>query len=355
MGALLLLHAKKFTWLLPLSFVFVWTYGGFVFLPLVVSCFLFTQLMLTRRFQIKPLLYTLCGLLLGLLFHPQAASIWQYLYTQIFVAGLGARGDLAVGVEWEHYTFWNFWQLNTLLGFFYVAAVFLFLNRAKESVKDRIWESFFFLLSLVFLTFALKSRRFIEYFLPFAILFEAATLSPYFAKLTWQTFVQALERYWQVTIGVAVVAVLLTANAVQVSKAVAGYLRAGTSATEYRGAAQWLLVHSQPGAVVFNTRWDQFPQLFYWDHKNYYIVGLDPTFMFVQDPTKYRLWKKISDDDLKGMDTAKLRHIFADEFRAKFVFLDTTHNPRLQGLLSATEGVSLVYSDPKVLLYRLGD
>lgn len=57
-------------------------------------------------------------------------------------------------------------------------------------------------------------------------------------------------------------------------KAVLNLATQCSAADRFRNAANWLVQNSNEGDIVFNTQWDEFPELFYWD-QNYYIVGMD--------------------------------------------------------------------------------
>ena len=57
-------------------------------------------------------------------------------------------------------------------------------------------------------------------------------------------------------------------------------------------------------ARVFATDWDDFPELFFWNTHNTYLLGLDPTYMYLHDPQLYLRWRAITRGqvDLPGAD-----------------------------------------------------
>ncbi len=61
----------------------------------------------------------------------------------------------------------------------------------------------------------------------------------------------------------------------------------GYSATRFRAAAQWLAANSQPGDIVFQAHWDLFPDLFFWNRKDFYVGGMDPIFQYAYSPALY--------------------------------------------------------------------
>src|SRR6185295_18753575 len=54
----------------------------------------------------------------------------------------------------------------------------------------------------------------------------------------------------------------------------------------FRKASEWLDAHTEPGETVVNLWWDDFPELFYFSRRMYYIVGLDATYMQRYDAEK---------------------------------------------------------------------
>ena len=62
----------------------------------------------------------------------------------------------------------------------------------------------------------------------------------------------------------------------------------------YRAGAEWMRTNVPPGQMVFNTDWDDFPRLFYYDPSHYYVSGLDPSYLFDKDPDLSRLYDRIT-------------------------------------------------------------
>ncbi len=44
------------------------------------------------------------------------------------------------------------------------------------------------------------------------------------------------------------------------------------------------------GELVFQTDWDDFPRLFFYNTHNTYLIGLDPTYMQLYNSKLYDLW-----------------------------------------------------------------
>ena len=67
-----------------------------------------------------------------------------------------------------------------------------------------------------------------------------------------------------------------------------------TDPARFAGASAWLVVHTPTGAPVFQTDWDDFTRLFYYNTHNTYLVGLDPTYLERADPQLWTDWVAIT-------------------------------------------------------------
>jgi hypothetical protein len=65
-------------------------------------------------------------------------------------------------------------------------------------------------------------------------------------------------------------------------------------AETYAAASYWIAQHAEPGALIFQTDWDDFPRLFFYNPANAYTIGLDPTYLQLYDEALYDDWVKIT-------------------------------------------------------------
>ena len=89
----------------------------------------------------------------------------------------------------------------------------------------------------------------------------------------------------------------------------------------YEQGAAWMRANIPPGQIVFNTDWDDFPRLFYYDSTHYYVSGLDPNYLFNKNPDLSRLYERITlgQQDDPGP-------LIRDRFGARYVFSDNAHH-----------------------------
>jgi hypothetical protein len=115
----------------------------------------------------------------------------------------------------------------------------------------------------------------------------------------------------------------------------------------FRGAGQWLAEHTPPDSIVFNTDWDEFPMLFYYDTNNSYIVGLDPTYLYDRD---HSMWKEYADITLGNVDDPG--PAIRDRFGANYVVTDNAHTDFMD-TVDQSGGFEKVFSDEYTTVLRV--
>jgi hypothetical protein len=390
-----LLFEKKYVWLAPLAFLFVWTYSLFV--TLIGAAFVWTCVMTwsERRFEWRPFAWAFGGSVLGLVVNPYFPKNVKLLAEHFLMKAAGSF-TTAVGTEWYPYESWY------LLGSCLVAFVAMVAGYIAYSGQDRKRAArplFFLIFSTVLMLASFRYRRFVEYWPPFAVLFAAFTLQPIFEgaktaagrlpsnvmdellpfldrheppeiaerqrarhwlelevvligfSLGVVLFFVALQLYEipgllrrfnaqliQVTVGAVLIAVGLTVyliyrrwaqalgaglvavlcavlffNIHETSKSIAE----DRSPDYYKGGMEWIKENVQPGQMIFNTDWDDFPKLFYLDTFHSYTSGLDPTYLLDQNPDLSKLYVEITLGNEKDPGP-----LIRDRFGARYVFSD---------------------------------
>jgi hypothetical protein len=115
----------------------------------------------------------------------------------------------------------------------------------------------------------------------------------------------------------------------------------------YQGASQWIAENVPKGSLIFNTDWDDFPMLFYYNPDYAYIVGLDPTYLYDRNPELWRLYERITLG--RESDTAPL---IRDRFGAEFVFTDNDHTAFLSEA-EESEDFEIVYKDSDTTVLKI--
>jgi hypothetical protein len=118
-------------------------------------------------------------------------------------------------------------------------------------------------------------------------------------------------------------------------------------ADRFAGASAWLHQNTPEGARVFQTDWDDFPRLFFYNTWNTYLIGLDPTYLQIKDRELYDLWVDIT----KGREENPARLIF-ERFAAEYVLTDLAHDDFIDQA-ELDQGLKVVYQDEEAIIYRV--
>lgn len=322
-GAVLIL-ALAVHWLLtgrhkalaPLGFVFVWFYNAFPLLLVVAGVYVVAVFLLERRVAWAALAYPLLGIALGVVVNP------YFPENVVFIAGhllpkVGASA-VPVGNEWSPYESWTLVQNSgAALAAVLLGALALGWREERIDLAALVGLG----LAGVFGLMLFRSRRFVEYFPVFALLFLAFASAP---LLRGWSARPAAERPWRrlAPAAAAVALAALLALAVRDARA----LVADSKPSDlYAAAMLRLREEAPPGSVVFQTDWDDFTRQFFYAPHLRYINGLDPTFMQLHDESLYNEWVDIT----RGRVAAPGATI-RDHFGASYVFSDLNHEAFLE-------------------------
>jgi hypothetical protein len=210
-------------------------------------------------------------------------------------------------------------------------------------------------LALLYFGLFLQHIRFFEYWIPFTVLALGAALrrwlgdEPARGLREWWTGPR-----WRVAGGVLLAGGALALVGRETHAAVGRTLELVDSGAtggglDYEGAAAWLAANSEPGELVFHDRWPAFAPLFFFDHRNRYVVGLDPYFFFQEDPQAYQRWLAASNGSLSPLET---RAVVLD-LGARLAF--TRRRSDFAAQLTAAPGVELAYEDRRFVVLRVRD
>ncbi len=364
-----LLFSRKYWPLVPLAFVFALTYDMFVLL--VVAAFIWTAVIAwtERRFEWRPIAWVLAGTAAGLVINPYFPTNLNLFYQHLRIKITAADFSTKVGNEWYPYNSWEF------IGNSLIACVAMLVGYISFDLADRkrSHHSLFFLIfATVLMIMTARWRRIAEYWPPFAVMFAAFALHPWLegarSHLTrlspdilseLQPFLDRphtgvipkdsdLKELFQ-TVGLAFVAVLITVILFFNIRAMSKEIATSASHETYSAGAAWMRANVPPGHLVFNTDWDDFPRLFYYDPSHNYVSGLDPTYLYDRDRELSELYDSITLG--KEEDPGPL---IRDRFGARFVFTDNSHD---DFFLNARESgwFDIVYEDSDCTIFHIRD
>jgi hypothetical protein len=115
----------------------------------------------------------------------------------------------------------------------------------------------------------------------------------------------------------------------------------------YANASSWLEKNTPAGARVFQTDWDDFPRLFYYNTHNTYLIGLDPTYLQLYDADLYDLWVDITQGDVEHPS-----QVIATTFESQYIHTDLNHGDFLQ-VAAEDPGLKEVYRDDQAVIFEV--
>ena len=370
-----LLWERKYVWLLPLMFAFVWTYSLF---PLLLFAAIFWTMIIAwneRRFEWRPIVYTTSGLILGNVINPYFPHNLYLFFEHFFEKfRIGTDFAVAVGGEWYPYTGMEL-LTNFPIALIAMLIGYVFFMPKNGKLPER--ATFFLMFVTVLLAAQFRSKRFAEYFPPFAVLFAA---------FAWQAFTtrekvhlpdefkRDIQPYldvpkhsesqaWAHALKLAapwIIAIPLFVFFFYTMRGLHfwGFNDAGLVDTirdnedndKYQRAMAWANQNIPPGERIFNCNWDDFPKLFFFDQKHSYVYGLDPNYLFSKDPDLYHLLI-----DITNAKTDDPGPQIRDKFGARYVFADSKENVDLMAKLLDSGWGETVYQDDEAHLIRIRD
>ncbi|MBI3957085.1 MAG: hypothetical protein HY340_03810 [Candidatus Kerfeldbacteria bacterium] len=373
-GLWLLMAGRRWP-LAILAFLYVWTYGGFALLAvlgvayaviaslvethrrgIVISVF---RRLSPRRGRLKELvrqrpvqqaLVILLGLTVGILINPYFPNNLYFYWQQLIQIGIVNFQDVVnVGGEWHPYGFVEL-IANTV---FVSIAVLLALITFVTTHRRQSAESWTLLpLAIFFFLITLKSRRYVELYVPFAVLFSAFALRDGVRQSSRELQKKALGLFARRR-SLAVALLFYVAGAsftviLRDERQLARDLQSGFRATELAGVSDWLRENTPKGSIVVHSDWDEFPILFYHNTHNRYIVGLDPTFMYQYDRVLHERWADLT----RGVRGDDATQVITQDLKSTLVLVTKDHEP-FDRIMQRQTGFTVVYEDDEAKVYQL--
>ncbi len=344
------LTQKKYLWLWIIAFLYVWSHGGFI--VLLAITFIYT--LFYKKEFIKANLTAWAGVLAGLVINPYFPQNLKFYWQQLVQIGLiNYKDEIAVGSEWYSPNLFSFIPPNgTIFIFITLALVCLLIYRKKLTRLHWLLLSlagFFFLATL-------KSVRFVEYFIPFAFIFSCLTLTLY---LTSNHFKKQLVYYRKniykhkiyLVIGIYLSIALILFFLANLQTLYFQFQENNNNKYYYSyHAQQHLKAVSQPGDTVFHSRWDYWPQFFYHNTYNNFLVGLDPTFMYNYNKDNYQTWIDLRDGKFKTQSA----QVIKQTFNCKYALItDQQFDQLLLAYLKRDPKAQLIYQDEQINIFDL--
>jgi len=335
----------KYKHLAALSFLYVWMYDAFPLILAIAGLHFLAVLLIEHRLEFRPLLWAGIGIGAGLIINPYFPDnlifTWHHLLPKLQDAT-----SVSVGNEWYPYDTSQLLE-NSLPALVAFAGGALALGLSGRKMDLRTVVSF--LLALLFGLMLFKARRFVEYFPPFALIFSAFAWAPLFNMERDESTPPASKSLagLQMNLPVILLTVAVSMGIVKTIPAAQEHIIDSKPYELYEGAAIWLEQNTPAGERVFQTDWDDFQRLFFYNTHNTYLAGLDPTYLQLYDSDLYDVWVQITRGEVE-----RPSQVILDRFAARYVHTDLKHGNFLRE--AATDpGMIEVYRDGQAVIFEI--
>ncbi len=336
--ALHVLLQRKYVWLIPIGFAYVWAYDGFPLLIVVSVVYAIAAAMTDRKLEWQAVVFPTIGIALGLILNPYFPQNISFIVNHL-LPKIGAS-TVSVGNEWYPYETWTLIENSGFALAAFVLGAFALGWRGRKIDRARLTA---FGLSIVFGLLLFKARRFIEYFPAFALIFAALSVGQIGNLPNGRQVGNLSNRLIPIDFG----AILIAALMITLTQGRAAMIDQGKPADTYAAASHWLSSHTPTGSLVFQTDWDDFPRLFFYNTSNIYTIGLDPTYMELYDADLYNTWVKITQGKIEQPSS-----LIRSRFNAAYVMTDLAHTSFLQKA-KIDPGLHEVYRDQYAVLFTV--
>jgi len=353
--------------------IFVWLYGGWPLAILILlvyilsyyiykkinsnklKIFLHQSIELISPFKrqhriIKISLYLLSGLAIALIvnpYWPQNIYFYYQQFLQIGVVNMGSQ--FTVGSEWYGA---GIKQIISSSPHIFIAGiiafVILFFNIKKAS--QLTWFSF--LMAFGFLILTVKSKRYVEYYMPFTLLFIASASKDIKNFTDWSKYLKlwySLSKKIQACLMISSLMLLIMIMLFTYDRMLNVHLSGHYNYNTFKRASQWLNDNTDKNSIVFHSDWDEWPILFYQNDHNYYIIGLDPTFMENYDPNLHKLYRDITRGDI----SYNISNYIKNDFKADYIFVDRDGHDEFIKNIILDKNIEQVYQDDEAIIYKI--
>ena len=419
--------------LFAVSFLYVWAHGSFPLAIFLTLTFVVLNYIYGKKIYYKTALASLGGIIFAVLINPFFPNNINYF--SIYYLNRTPYQLTAQIMEWQPISIYQiFYDAPVLLiSFLILSAIFcvkfilriinsngkngkLSLRHQKLSlsgsfpnnkkIKDvresenEIIASFLFTISAVFFVGMLLQGRFIDYWVPFSVIFVAfyaeslikTPLNPPLsggryacrihsgdspAKPSYAKGSTALSGLWiqyrnffsaeNIKIfSVSVLAVIIAFSIWSRANFVLSECGTDKSNKNIREISLWLKENTPERSIVFNANWGDFSKMFFYNARNYYTVGLDGKFIYQLSPKKYWFYTHLSDGivcdkekcgEEDNNNSLSVYEILKNEFNADYVFVPLAYEgfdyTNLINILNSDSRFEKVYENEGGEIWKL--
>jgi hypothetical protein len=192
----------------------------------------------------------------------------------------------------------------------------------------------------------------VESYLPFLLLFKASAWTNIIKKIGFakiSNYINSLVKWQKIYLWtcLSIFTIILLPNIYK--KILETEIPDTNPIDKYQASTNWLKNNTEKQSTIMHADWDQWPMLFYYNDRNYYITGLDFSFMYFYNPTLQKKYTDITKGDLKD----NLAQEIKKNFGAQYILLEKTRHAKLNENIKKDQKIFLVFEDQYFLIYKI--
>tara|TARA_Y100001954_G_C15785811_1_gene592445 strand:- start:5 stop:1561 length:1557 start_codon:yes stop_codon:yes gene_type:complete len=313
---------ERFRTLGVVAFCFMLTYHGAVILAPLVTLYAGALWLHERRFSVKPFVFAGIGGLLGLTLNPYFPLSFEYLYFHTVLTVPEAGAATGGGSEWSSPPWSMIWEHAWAVHCLLLASLGVAGWRHAKGRESKLTTAATTLVfaALLALTMYKGANRFGEYYGPLGIMASALIFRDLMSQEDVPKGIVAAswKRY-------AILALLLsglvTTHAIQGLGVVERFSL--FRADKYSAIAERLRQEAEPGSMVYNSAYHDFPPLYFHAPTMRYVIGLDTHYLSEANKALYEEWRWIQ--QVKANDPNDPAPLIAAHFKSSFAVIAREH------------------------------
>jgi len=331
-----------------ISFFYVWAHGSFPLAIFLTLTFVALNYIYSKKIYYKTILASLGGTISAVLINPFFPN--NISYFGIYYLNQTPYQLTAQIMEWQPIGIYQiFYDAPVLLiSFLILSAIFCvkfilgIINNKEfkntQKAESKIITRFLFIVSISFFIGMLLQGRFIDYWVPFSVIFVA-----FYAELLYFKFFKndsfdnlknklKLPNFFSAEniriCGASILVVIIAFSIWSKINFVLSECGTDKSNKNIRETSLWLKENTPEKSIVFNVNWGDFSKMFFYNARNYYVLGLDGKFMYNLSPEKYWFYAHLSDGVVcnkeecdEGNNNLSIYEVLKNEFNADYIFV----------------------------------
>jgi hypothetical protein len=344
--------SKKYTLLLLTSFIFVWSYNAFPLLIIFSIIYALAEKIINNKFNLKPAVVVTSGIILGIIINPYFPENIDFYKIHLFIIPFlnGLSSNFSVGAEWYPLDFMETISNLTLVWIIFCISIVTLFYKRKNIINMQLETITYLIISIIFFLASVKSQRFVEYWAPFsiisgALIFKKVKFDVFLINFVKKMYKNAyLVQFLSIMIVPLTILLFVFASANSTANSTEPYQR-------IKPTIDWVNNNIQKDKIIINLSWDTFPELYYWNNKNYYVAGMDLMFLCSYDEKRCDIYNKLlKDKTLKDNEYLKEAKT---KFKSDIIFTFKENN--IYKSLKDNKNFNELYNDEYSSIFQIKD